>query len=77
LINLLQDPQFDSKTACDKVTTVAETMIPLPSIIETSSLWGNYAAAIVTYHDLLSKQFKKEVEKRKPSVYLAYLAKQM
>lgn len=31
----------------------------------------------MSYHDLLSRQFKKEIEKRRPTVYMAYLAKQM
>jgi hypothetical protein len=49
----------------------------LPAFVESKLPWCDYAAAIASYHDLLSRQFKKEVEKRKPSMYLAYLAKQM
>ena len=63
--------------ACMLVTTRDQTAFQMPSFMDLKNPGVKYAAAICVYEDLLSKQFKKEIEKMKPSVYTAILAKQM
>lgn len=71
------DPHLDGRTACARFSTFDESVLRIPNYDENCTPSYSYAYAIMQYKDLVSRQFKKEVEKQRPSMFLANLAKQM